>query len=273
MTAADIHPRFPLDCPAYPIPSPPTDLPYDDGEPLETPLHRAAMNVLIRSLENAWADRTDFYTGGNMFLYYSNNQAMNRDFRGPDFFVALNVDRTSHQRKYWAIWDEGGKYPDVIVELMSTSTANVDLVEKKQLYERLFKTADYFVYDPYDAASLKGWHLDQNQQYQEIQPNKTGWLWCHSLGLWLGTWEGLLGNDSAAWLRFYDQQGNLILLPEEEAQQNLEQAQYNLEQARQQVEQAQQQVEQAQQQAEQERQKAVRLAERLRSLGIDPEES
>ena len=46
---------------------PPTDLIFDDGEPLESNRHRIAMNVLIRSLQQAWADRNDYFTGGNMF--------------------------------------------------------------------------------------------------------------------------------------------------------------------------------------------------------------
>ncbi|MBP0017471.1 MAG: hypothetical protein J7647_07930 [Cyanobacteria bacterium SBLK] len=36
------------------IPLPPTDLPYDDGEPLESNRHRIAMNVLIESLPKKW---------------------------------------------------------------------------------------------------------------------------------------------------------------------------------------------------------------------------
>lgn len=42
-------------------PMPPTDLIFDDGEPLETNRHRIAMNVLIRSLQQAWSDRNDFF--------------------------------------------------------------------------------------------------------------------------------------------------------------------------------------------------------------------
>lgn len=38
-------------------PMPPTDLIFDDGEPLETNRHRIAMNTLIRSLQQAWRDR------------------------------------------------------------------------------------------------------------------------------------------------------------------------------------------------------------------------
>ena len=84
------------------VPTPPTDLVFEDGEPLETPRHRIAMNVLIRSVQQALRDRSDFYAGGNMFVYYSRHQAMNRDFRGPDVFVALDVDG-ERERKAWII--------------------------------------------------------------------------------------------------------------------------------------------------------------------------
>jgi hypothetical protein len=41
-------------------PMPPTDLIFDDGEPLESNRHRVAMNLLIRSLKHHWAQRNDF---------------------------------------------------------------------------------------------------------------------------------------------------------------------------------------------------------------------
>jgi len=74
------------------VSEPSTDRPYDDGEPLESNRHRIAMNVLIDSVHTAFADRDDYLAGGNMFLYDSENQAMNQAFRGPDFFVTLGVD-------------------------------------------------------------------------------------------------------------------------------------------------------------------------------------
>jgi Uma2 family endonuclease len=72
---------------------------------LETNRHRIAMNVLIDSALQALSGRPDCFTGGNMFVYYSRNQAMNRDFRGPDFFVALDVegDRPIYQSIYQSI--------------------------------------------------------------------------------------------------------------------------------------------------------------------------
>ena len=214
-------------------PMPPTDLIFDDGEPLESNRHRIAMNTLIRSLQQAWSDRNDFFTGGNMFIYYSSAQVRNRDFRGPDFFAVLDVDGTT-ERQGWVVWEEGGRYPDVIVELMSSSTAAVDTGAKKEIYDRIFRTPDYFVFNPFDPNSLQGWHLDSSLGYQPLVPNEQGWLWCQTLGFWLGTWEGTIDREAAVWLRLYDEAGNLVLLPEEAAQQQLEIAQQQAQAAQQQ---------------------------------------
>ncbi|MGJ5633952.1 Uma2 family endonuclease [Nostoc sp. CALU 1950] len=247
------NPRAILD---WEHPTPPTDLIFDDGEPLESNRHRIAMNVLIRSLQQAWADRNDFFAGGNMFIYYSSTQVRNRDFRGPDLFAVLNVDG-NNSRQGWVVWEENGRYPDVIVELMSPSTAAIDKGIKKNLYEQTFRTSDYFVYDPFDPNSLQGWHLDDNQQYQPLTQNERGWLWCKRLGLWLGTSEGTIDRETAVWLRFYDVAGNLVLLPEEAA-----------------IAQADAAVSQAQSAAAREEAaiaQASRLAARLRELGENPD--
>ena len=198
-------------------PMPPTDLIFDDGEPLATNRHRNAMNVLINSINQAYSDRNDFFAGGNMFIYYSSAQARNRDFRGPDFFAVLNIDG-SYPRQGWVIWEEGGRYPDAIIELMSESTAAADTGTKKDIYERVFRTPDYFVFDPFDPTSLQGWHLDANQRYQPLVPNQQGWLWCQTLGFWLGAWSGTIDRELAVWLRFYNEVGLLVPLPEEAAE-------------------------------------------------------
>ncbi|AFW94012.1 putative restriction endonuclease [Anabaena sp. 90] len=235
---------------------PPTDLIFDDGEPLESYRHRTGMNVLIRSLQQLWCDRNDYFTGGNMFIYYSSTQVRNRDFRGPDFFAVLNIDGTN-TRQGWVVWDENGRYPDVIVELMSPSTAAIDKGIKKDLYEQTFRTSDYFVYDPFNPRSLQGWHLDDNQKYQPLIPNEHGWLWSRRLGLWLGTWEGRVERETAIWARFYDAAGNLVLLPEEAAKS--------------QAEAAKSQAEAAKSREEEAKAKADRLAARLRELGENPD--
>jgi Uma2 family endonuclease len=271
--------------PEWNPPTPPTDLIFDDGEPLESNRHRIAMNVLIRSLQQAWSERNDFYTGGNMFVYYSDQEVFNKDFRGPDFFAVLDVDGTK-ERQGWVVWQEEGRYPDVIVELMSPSTSKIDTGKKKNIYGRIFRTPDYFVYDPFKPKSLQGWHLDISKGYQSLVADDRGWLWCESLGFWLGTWSGTIDREEAVWLRFYDTEGNLVLLPEEaerqkaeavqqrfdQAQQRFDQAQQQLDEAQQQLDEAQQQLDEAQQRAETERQRAERMAEQLRAMGLDPDQ-
>lgn len=269
-------------------PSPPTDLIFDDGEPLESNRHRIAMNLLIRAAQQSLASRPDSFVGGNMFVYYSRRQAMNRDFRGPDFFAALGVE-PERERQGWVVWEEAGHYPDVIIELLSSSTAAIDRGVKKDLYEQVFRTPDYFIFDPFETTSLRGWRLDLARGYQPLVPDDRGWLWCETLGLWLGTWDGIMDREpvtgTCQWLRFYDRTGNLVLLPEEAAQQQAEQASQQAEQALeraeqeaqraeqalQRAEQAAQRAEQEAQRAEQEAQRAERLAAQLRALGINPE--
>lgn len=182
-------------------------LPTEDGVPLESPWHRAEINLLIESLDYHWRERTDVYTGGNMFVYFSLEQVRHRDYRGPDFFVVTDVDGTK-ERGSWVVWEEGGRYPDLIIELLSPSTAEVDKTVKKRLYEQIFHTPEYYCYDP-TTQELLGWHL-QGFRYKAIRPNKDGRLWSEVLELEIGAWEGAYIGKSAVWLRFFDQESRVI---------------------------------------------------------------
>jgi Uma2 family endonuclease len=134
----------------YPPRVPPgqDELPWDDGVEMDTPRHRALMNQLIDTLADHWADRDDFFVGGNMFVYFSELQTRKNDFRGPDVFVVLGTDRKKH-RKSWVLWEEGGKFPDVVIELTSPSTRSIDHEEKLRLYERIWNVSTYVIFDPY----------------------------------------------------------------------------------------------------------------------------
>lgn len=240
---------------------PPGDL-YSDEPPLESELHLRQLLLLIRCLELWWNDRQDFYTFGNLTIYYSPRQLKSEYFRGPDFFVVLGTERKT--RKSWVVWEEDGKYPNVIVELLSSSTAKIDRGLKKQIYQDTFRTPDYFWFDP-DSLEFQGFRL-MGGQYQPLQPDPQGWLWSQQLELYLGIHQRQL--------RFFTPQGQLIPTPEElaeAAQQQVEAAQQQVEAAQQQLETAQQQVEAAQQQLELERLQKGRLAAKLRELGVDPE--
>ncbi|MEL6463132.1 MAG: hypothetical protein AAFQ91_33785, partial [Cyanobacteria bacterium J06621_15] len=73
-------------------------------------------------------------------------------------------------------------------------------------------------------------------RYEEITFTKTP-VWLPSIELGIGLWQGNFQGIERLWLRWYDDQGNLILTP-----------------------------------AEKERTKAERLAAKLRELGVNPED-
>jgi len=173
----------------YSIPDLPTtdDLPGKDGIPLETNWHRIQINLLIEIVQQMWRGLQNFVVGGNMFVYYSLQQVRSRDYKGPDFFVVKEIDG-SYSREKWVVWEENGRYPNVIVELLSPSTAEEDLGKKKDLYERIFHTSEFFCYDP-GSGELWGWEL-QKDGYTALKPNAQEWMWSSELRAWVGIWEG-----------------------------------------------------------------------------------
>jgi Uma2 family endonuclease len=189
------------------FPYPPTDLLESDGVPLESHWHVRNIHLLLDVVGNYLQGREDYYAGGNMFIYFSREQARTLDYRGPDFFFVNGGVTRTPMRPYWAIWNEGGRSPDVIIELMSPTTKKEDLTTKKEIYEKRLKTHEYYCYDP-DTQELLGWRL--NLKYERITPNDKGWLWSEEFGLWLGTWMGPYGTYTLLWLRFYDAAGNIV---------------------------------------------------------------
>ena len=85
----------PLTWPTMPLPPvvndvsrPPTNLVAEDGTNLESDWHRKQINLLIDSLGWRRRGRRDYYAGGNMFIYFNEEEARNRDFRGPAFSLS-----------------------------------------------------------------------------------------------------------------------------------------------------------------------------------------
>jgi Uma2 family endonuclease len=188
----------------------------DDGENMDTGWHYLELHLLVETIHQHFRGRNDYYAGANNFIYFSAEHVRNRDFRGPDFYF---VDGVPHEplRKYWCVWEERGRYPDLIIELLSSSTAAEDRGVKKDTYESVFRTPEFFCYDP-DAQRLEAWRLDGTMHYQPIPVNERGWMWSERLGLWLGTWVGTYQGHEATWLRFFDNTGNPVFTGFEEAE-------------------------------------------------------
>jgi Uma2 family endonuclease len=195
-------------------------MPETDGQPRDSDWHRLCMCLLLEVVACRFQGRDDYYASGNSCVYYSAEQVLKRDFLGPDFFFVKDVPRHP-KRTRWIVWREGMRYPDAVIELLSESTAKEDLGPKKRIYEKVFKTSEYFCYDP-DMEVLGGWRLDKDGNYQQLSTNDKGRVWCEQLQMWLGSWRGTYQEYEALWLRFYDRKGKLVPIAAEKAGQKAE---------------------------------------------------
>jgi Uma2 family endonuclease len=242
----------------------------DSDEPeMESSLHYDQLALLVSTLEWHWRDRDDFFIGANLSVYFRRDQFAKRELRGPDFFLVRGVER--RPRRSWTVWLEQGRYPDLIIELLSDETARSDRTAKKTLYQQVFRTPEYFWFSP-ETRELAGFHL-VDAHYWPIAADLAGRLPSATLGLALGVHEGLL--------RFFAADGSLVPTLTEsvaleqtrarQAQARADEEWTRAEQERLHAEQEHRRAEQERAQAERERSRADGLAERLRALGVDPD--
>ncbi|MCB0063851.1 MAG: Uma2 family endonuclease, partial [Caldilineaceae bacterium] len=174
------------------------------------------------------------------------------------------------ENRTYLLW-EYGKPPDLVIEIVSNKVGKEEDLKKEKYAQIGIKY--YVIYDPAKRLS------EERLRIYELR--STGYelmagRWMPGVGLGLTFWQGKFEDVEMEWLRWCDEEGNLLATGDERA----EQAQQQAAQAQQQAEQAQQQAEQAQQQAEQERlahietQKQVELLlAQLRDLGVEPQSS
>ncbi len=250
-----------------------TELLSDEPE-MESSLHALQLRLLVTILEWYWRDRNDFFIGDNLTVYYSRQQLKTRDFRGPDFFVVTGTTR--RHRTSWVVWEEG-RFPDLIIELLSDSTAEIDRKIKREIYGHQFHTPEYFWFYP-QTEEFIGFRLIGND-YQEIQPDAQGRRWSEVLHLYLGIHQHHL--------RYFTADGSLVPTPDEAAtaaisaaEREMRRAEHEAQRAEHEAQRAEHEAQRAEheaqraehesQRAEHEAARADKLAARLRELGIDP---
>ena len=193
----------------YPDPPGEDELPCDDGEPLESQVHRMQMALLIEVLDLHWQARDDVYVGGNMFIHYCELESGQKPYRGPDVFAFVGgVSRRI--RKSWVVWKEGGRLPDFIVELTSESTESIDRVEKMRLYRYVWRTPEYVIFDPISGRLDVYRSGPGAEPYEAVPPGEDGRYPCLEPGLGLGLWEGEYLGATHRWLRLFDGDGRLL---------------------------------------------------------------
>jgi Uma2 family endonuclease len=229
------------------------ELPDSDDTPVDNQLQHLIPTLLEAILAMTWSDRLDWYFGVDMGIYYDPDLPA----IVPDGFLSLGVERIidEYLRRSYPLWEEE-KLPILVLEVVS-QTYRGEYSSKKAKYAS-FGILYYVVYNPLRRRKprLEVYKLI-NGKYERILGNQ---VWLPEIGLAIGIEEGTYQGITREWMYWYNANGERLLVPEEQAQQ-----------AKQEAEQARQEAERAKQEAEQAQQRAQILAERLRSLGIDPD--
>jgi Uma2 family endonuclease len=197
--------------------------------------------------------------------------------------VEVAPDWWKKEHRSYFLW-EFGKPPEVVIEIVSNTEGGED-DDKKQKYARM-GVSFYVIYDPLRQVMKEALTIYQLRGYAYKKQRATQFP---ELKLGVTLWEGEYEGKRDVWLRWTDEQGQIIPTGKERAEherqraeqaelretqerQRAEQAELRETQERQRAEHEQMEKEAAFQQLEHERQRAARLAERLRQLGHDPEQ-
>ncbi len=184
-------------------------------------------------------------------------------YKRPDWFGVVGVPKLYQGRDLrlsYVTWQERAN-PFVVVELLSPGTEDEDLGKTQSepnkpptkwfVYERILRVPYYVVFSRY-TNELQGFHLVGG--HYESMNLTNGRLPIPELSLSLGLWQGSFQEIERLWLRWFTLEGELIPVPTEEAIA------------------AKQEATQAKQEADLAKTKVEQLAERLRQLGVNPDE-
>ncbi len=237
------------------------ELPCSDDTPVDNELQELIPGLLKSILQILWVDRMDWFFGIDMGIYYHPEQPP----IVPDGFLSLGVERFYDEdlRPSYVLWEEQ-VVPSLVLEVVSV-TPGREYTSKLDEYARM-GVLYYVIYNSKRRRKPKlEIHKLVNGTY-ELQASNP--LWMPEIGLGIGYERGAYGGLTRDWLYWYDENNQRYPTPEEQ----IKQIQSEATKAQRELLLVQREVSQVQLQADRERQRSAKLAAKLRSLGVDPDE-
>ncbi len=234
----------------------------EDDTPVDNFQSEKQQRLLVEPLYSSQSIALPFVAAANVGLFYG----LKLEPIVPDVFLSLGVqmpeDWSQKQNRSYFIW-EFGKVPDVAIEIVSNREGK-ELSKKQQIYAQI-GVPYYVVFDPLkqlqkpdemNGELLKVWALNARRYMKLPAP-----FWLEEAGVGLTLWEGEFEEQAGTWLRWCDQTGKVVPTGKERAIEAEAKAQ-----------EAQAKAQEAQAKAQEAQAKAQRLAERLRAMGVDPDQ-
>lgn len=214
------------------------ELPESDGAMVENFLEHPQSILLTESIWPLLQQRHpdgQFCVGQNSAIYWQDIDPPAKGCEAPDWFYVPGVPPMleGEYRRSYVLWRE------VIAPLILIEFVSGDGTDER---DRTPNSGKFWVYEqairaPFyaiyevDLGQVEVYHLVDGR-YELVSANERGHYPIASLGVELGIWQGRFFNQQVPWLRWWDAQGQLLPTAEE---------------------------------------RVLRLTERLRAAGIDPD--
>ncbi|NEQ67546.1 MAG: Uma2 family endonuclease, partial [Symploca sp. SIO2D2] len=274
------------------------DLPSEDPEEPGLPDEFHFLQPLLLYLTfqpTTWSPEL-VYAAADLNLYYDPTNPL--WYKRPDWFGVVGVPRFyegKDLRLSYVTWQERAN-PFVVVELLSPGTEEEDSGKtirkvkkpptKWEVYEKILRVPYYVIFSRY-TNELQAFQL-VGSRYQSINLTNEA-IPMPDLGLSLGLWQGSFRDADRQWLRWMTLEGELIPLSSEvaviaqrqaadakqetaDAKQEAADAKQETADAKQEAADAKQETADAKQEAANAQLRAQQLADRLRELGVNPDE-
>jgi Uma2 family endonuclease len=208
--------------------------PDSDGQPMANNTEQFRWILVIQqNLDWLFADNPDVFVAGDLFWYPI--EGKNYIVNAPDVMVVFG--RPKGKRGSYLQWQENNIAPQVVFEILSPSNSQTEMERKLIFYER-YGVEEYYIYNPQNNQ-LRGW-LRTEDGLDVISEMEN----------WVSTRLGIKFDLSGEELQIYRPDGNKF-------SSYLEISQL---------------LEQAEKALAAERRKTQLLAEKLRALGVNPDE-
>jgi Uma2 family endonuclease len=215
--------------------------PESDGKPMADNTKQFRWIVVIQqNLDWMFANDSNVFVAGDLFWYPVEGKP--RIVTAPDVMVV--VGRPKGERGSYQQWLENNIAPQVVFEIISPSNSTVEMDKKLLFYER-YGVEEYYIYNP-DTDDLKGWI--RHEEGLEI---------LESLNDYISPRLGIRFDPSEEELKIYRPDGDKF---------------FSYIEINQMLEEERQRATKFEVELEAEKMRSQRLAERLREMGINPDE-
>jgi Uma2 family endonuclease len=211
-----------------------TQLPESDGTFVKNFQEHPQSLILTDSIGQILQERHpdgQYAIGQDCGIYWRETEPAEQGAEAPDWFYVPNVPPNidGQIRRSYVLWREhiaplialefasgNGDEERDRTPLSRTDEGVVTKPGKFWVYERVMRIPYYGIYQV-NNGRLEVYRLIDGY-YQLLELNQRGHFPIAPLGVELGLWQGSYQNQTMLWLRWWDEEGNLLLIGDERAE-------------------------------------------------------